>query len=68
MLINEGSTTFDVIDFVLFEKSLNTFCQWSNDSLFGLLDFTPVQISVSDLNTHFIEIMGEFVILVWNIK
>ena len=66
--INESSEAFHVSDFVLFEKAFDTFCQWSHNTVFVLLNFRPVKVAALYFDTHFCEVMVKFVVFVRNVQ
>ena len=47
VLIDEGSASLHVGDFVLLEETFNTLGKGSDDTVFVLLDFRPVDRAVS---------------------
>ena len=46
-MIDKGSASLHVGDFVLLEETFNTLCEGGDDTVFILLDFRPVEAAVS---------------------
>jgi hypothetical protein len=66
-LIDKGSTSLHVGNFVFFEETFDTLGERGDNSAFILLDFGPVERGASRLDTHFSKVMVEFMILVGDV-
>ena len=67
-MVNKGSTSLHVGDFVFFEETFNTLGERGDNTAFILLDFGPVDRGASRLDTHFSEVMVEFMVLVGDVQ
>lgn len=63
VLIDEGSASLHVGDFIFFKETFNTFGERGDYTAFILLNFAPVEGTISGFDTHFSEVMVEFMVL-----
>lgn len=68
VLVDKSTGTLDVVDAVLLEQKLNTFCETFHGGVLGLHHLLEVQLDITDLNTALFCVVEDLVVEVGVIK